>query len=55
MIKIDYVSLASLWTGKEIPEVDLDDGALLSAAVKIGKTRLIDNVILRGKNTPVTE
>ncbi len=48
MVQIDYVSLASLWTGKELPVVDPEDGALLSAAIKIGNTRLIDNVILKG-------
>jgi pantothenate synthetase len=48
MVQVDYVSLASLWTGKELPTVDPEDGALLSAAVKIGNTRLIDNVILKG-------
>lgn len=48
MIDMDYVSLASLWNGKELLEVDSDEGALLSVAVKIGKTRLIDNVILPG-------
>eukprot|EP01127_Copromyxa_protea_P018039 TRINITY_DN558_c0_g1_i4.p1 TRINITY_DN558_c0_g1~~TRINITY_DN558_c0_g1_i4.p1 ORF type:complete len:244 (-),score=30.11 TRINITY_DN558_c0_g1_i4:71-802(-) len=47
MIQIDYISLASLWTGQEISQVDLHEGALLSAAINIGKTRLIDNVILR--------
>lgn len=48
MVKVEYVSLASLWTGKELDMVD-PDGALLSAAIKIGSTRLIDNVILRGR------
>ena len=45
MIKIDYISLASLENGKEIERVD-SSGALLSAAIKIGQTRLIDNVII---------
>ncbi len=44
LAKIQYVSCADLVTLKELDE--LTDGALLSMAVYIGKTRLIDNVIL---------
>lgn len=50
MVQVEYVSLASLWTGKELDEVE-PDGALLSAAIKIGSTRLIDNVILSSPHT----
>eukprot|EP01125_Pyxidicula_operculata_P003544 TRINITY_DN1458_c0_g1_i2.p2 TRINITY_DN1458_c0_g1~~TRINITY_DN1458_c0_g1_i2.p2 ORF type:complete len:125 (-),score=26.85 TRINITY_DN1458_c0_g1_i2:102-476(-) len=46
-VTVDYVSLASLMDGSEILRVNEDgEGALLSAAIKIGSTRLIDNVIL---------
>jgi len=45
-IILDYISLADLETGKEIACVP-QSGAMLSGAIKIGKTRLIDNVILR--------
>eukprot|EP01126_Amoeba_proteus_P039667 TRINITY_DN4198_c0_g1_i1.p1 TRINITY_DN4198_c0_g1~~TRINITY_DN4198_c0_g1_i1.p1 ORF type:complete len:116 (+),score=14.85 TRINITY_DN4198_c0_g1_i1:495-842(+) len=49
MISIDYVSLASLENGREISSDILDiseRGVLLSAAIKIGFTRLIDNLML---------
>lgn len=41
---IDYVSIADLETLKELDVVKA--GAVVSLAVKIGKTRLIDNVVL---------
>jgi len=42
--KIDYVSIADLQT---LAEVDTIDGkALVSLAVRLGKPRLIDNIIL---------
>jgi len=46
-VVIDYVSLASLQDGKEVDVIG-SEGAVLSAAIKIGKTRLIDNVIIPG-------
>lgn len=46
LAKIDYVSCADLTTLRELEVVT--DGALLSMAVYIGKTRLIDNWILEG-------
>ena len=41
---LDYVSCADLDSLKELGEIE--DGALCSMAVKIGKTRLIDNLVL---------
>jgi pantoate--beta-alanine ligase len=40
----EYVSVADRETLDELEEVPL--GALLSLAVRIGKTRLIDNIVL---------
>lgn len=42
---IDYVSVADRDTLRELEKV-ADGGALLSMAVRIGKTRLIDNIVL---------
>jgi pantoate--beta-alanine ligase len=42
---IDYVSVADRTTLRELDSVP-PQGALVSTAVRIGKTRLIDNVIL---------
>jgi pantoate--beta-alanine ligase len=47
-IELQYLSVANPETGEEIATVG-SDGALFSIAVKIGKTRLIDNVILEPK------
>jgi len=44
LVKAQYVSVADPDTIEELLEIR--DGALLSAAVIIGKTRLIDNVLL---------
>ena len=44
LAKIEYVSIADAQTLKELPEIDRL--ALVSLAVKIGKTRLIDNILL---------
>lgn len=44
-VALDYVSLASRKTGQELNVVG-QDGAILSGAIKIGRTRLIDNVVL---------
>jgi len=49
-IKVDYVSLASMDDGTEIDQIEHGSSALLSAAIKIGSTRLIDNVIITGSN-----
>ena len=42
--KIDYVSIADAQTLEELSEIDRP--ALASLAVTIGKTRLIDNMVL---------
>jgi len=44
LAKIDYISIADAQTLEEISVIDRP--ALISLAVKIGKTRLIDNLIL---------
>ena len=44
LAKIEYVSIADTQTLEELPEIDRL--ALVSLAVKIGKTRLIDNILL---------
>ena len=44
LAKIDYVSIADAETLEELPEIDRP--ALASLTVRIGKTRLIDNVAL---------
>ena len=44
--EIDYVSIADTGTLKEIDKIDIS--ALVSMAVRFGKTRLIDNIILGG-------
>ena len=45
MGSIEYVSIADRRSLKELEHIEVD-GALASMAVRIGKTRLIDNVIL---------
>jgi pantoate--beta-alanine ligase len=45
LAKIDYVSIADTETLDELNEIDRP--ALASLAVRIGKTRLIDNIILK--------
>ncbi|GAH17083.1 unnamed protein product, partial [marine sediment metagenome] len=44
LANIDYVSVADAETLEELNKVNTP--ALVSLAVKIGKTRLIDNVVL---------
>jgi len=44
LAKIEYVSIADTQTLEELPEIDRP--ALVSLAVRIGKTRLIDNILL---------
>jgi pantoate--beta-alanine ligase len=46
LAKIEYVSIADAHTLEELPEVDRP--VLASLAVRIGKTRLIDNVLVSG-------
>jgi len=45
MGSVEYVSIADRRSLKELGQVP-PDGALASMAVRIGKTRLIDNVVL---------
>lgn len=47
-IVLDYFSVADLTTGEEVEQIG-PNGALFSTAVKLGKTRLIDNIILNPK------
>ena len=49
LAEIDYVSVADAQTLDELDRVE--PPALVSLAVKIGKTRLIDNVVLEQRNT----
>jgi pantoate--beta-alanine ligase len=46
LAKIEYVSIADAQTLEELSEIDRP--ALASLAVRIGKTRLIDNVLVSG-------
>ncbi len=50
---IDYVSVADAETLEELEEIDRT--ALVSLAVRIGKTRLIDNITLSRKRSPFTD
>lgn len=50
LARVQYVSLADMQTLQEVETVS--DKALLSTAAHIGKTRLIDNVILEEAKTP---
>ncbi|MDD4877245.1 MAG: pantoate--beta-alanine ligase, partial [Dehalococcoidales bacterium] len=45
LARIDYVSVADITTLEELTKIS--GKALVSMAVKIGRTRLIDNVVLR--------
>ncbi len=45
--QIDYVSIADTGTLEELEQID--NSSLVSMAVRIGKTRLIDNIILGGQ------
>ncbi len=45
LARVEYVSAAHPLTLQELDQLDTD-GALLSMAVRIGRTRLIDNIIL---------
>ncbi len=45
-LKLDYLSVADLDNGNEV-ETIANQGAMLSTAVWLGKTRLIDNIILK--------
>jgi pantoate--beta-alanine ligase len=44
--RIDYISIADAQTLNELPTLTEKTAALVSLAVRIGSTRLIDNLIL---------
>mmetsp|Transcript_27976 Transcript_27976/g.39401 ORF Transcript_27976/g.39401 Transcript_27976/m.39401 type:complete len:314 (+) Transcript_27976:246-1187(+) len=44
--EIQYISVDNLQTMKPIQEVNREDGAVISLACKVGKVRLIDNIVL---------
>ena len=46
--KVDYISIADPLNLEELDELDCD--ALISTAVFVGKTRLIDNIYLKQIN-----
>jgi pantoate--beta-alanine ligase len=48
LAQVDYISVAHPQTLRELDHVG-PDGALLSLAVRIGRTRLIDNVVVGGR------
>jgi pantoate--beta-alanine ligase len=45
-ISIQYISVGSKQDGSELQVVKISEGAILSVAVKLGTTRLIDNITL---------
>lgn len=51
-IEVDYISVASMENGEEITSdvLPLKEGVLLAGVIKMGTTRLLDNVILPPKN-----
>jgi len=44
LAKVDYISVADPWTLHELERIE--EGALISLAVRFGSTRLIDNLLL---------
>lgn len=46
LMSLDYLSLASTLDGQELDVVVPGDGTLASIAVRVGRTKLIDNVLL---------
>lgn len=44
--EIQYISIASPYDMKELEYVNLNDGAVISAAIKVGSVRLIDNLLI---------
>ena len=47
-VECEYFSLNHPITLEPIPPSQLDNGGILSGAVRIGNTRLIDNVLVKG-------
>ncbi|KAL0487522.1 pantothenate synthetase [Acrasis kona] len=48
-VLVDYISVGSRADGSELSIVDYHEGAIISLAVKLGTTRLIDNIELLPK------
>jgi len=46
-VTVDYVSLCSMDDAHELDKLEPSKEALLSAAIKLGSTRLIDNIIIK--------
>ncbi|MDD3229649.1 MAG: pantoate--beta-alanine ligase, partial [Oscillospiraceae bacterium] len=46
LAQVEYVEVLDADTLENIPEIEPDRRALAAAAVRFGKTRLIDNTIL---------
>ncbi|KAI9202630.1 uncharacterized protein BJ171DRAFT_164872 [Polychytrium aggregatum] len=46
-VQLEYFSLANPYTLEELQGPIGDDGAIFSGAVKVGKTRIIDNILLQ--------
>lgn len=44
-VKLDYITVSGMNTGEEVPQVT-EEGAMISGAIWINKTRLIDNMLL---------
>ena len=45
--QIDYVSIADPTTLKELSSIDANEAVLVSLAVRIGSTRLLDNLVIK--------
>ncbi len=45
-VKVDYLDICDLDTGEEVETIS-ENGAMISGAIWNGKTRLIDNIILK--------
>lgn len=45
-VSIDYLSLSDSKTLEDLNQIDQVSGAIFSGAIRVGKTRIIDNVLL---------
>eukprot|EP00842_Homolaphlyctis_polyrhiza_P005209 jgi/Hompol1/568/HPOL_002551-RA len=45
-VQLEYLSIADPYLLEEVEDIDSSQGAILSGAVRVGKTRIIDNVLL---------
>lgn len=48
-VQLDYLSIASPETLQELHTIDPSVGAIFSGAIRVGKTRIIDNILLNCK------